>query len=42
MESNVGMCIRAALGSTLMESGGKKQDRGEGKIKLGCCPDDLS
>lgn len=42
MESSVGMCIRGVLGSALVESGGKKQDREEGKIKLGCCPDNIS
>ena len=42
MEFSVGICIRVALGVNTVESGGKKQDRAEGKIKLDHWLDDLS
>ena len=34
MEFSVGMCIGVALGSNTVESGGKKQGKAEGRIKL--------
>ena len=42
IEFSAGMFIRAALGINTVESGGKKQDRAEGKIKLDYWVDDLS
>lgn len=43
MEISVEMFIRGVpLGSTLVESEGKKWDRAEGKVKLRHWPDDLS
>ena len=42
MEFSAGMCIRGALGVKTVESGGKKQGKAEGRIKLNHCPDDLS
>ena len=41
-EFSAGMFIRAALGINTVESGGKKRDRAEGKIKLDHWLDDLS
>ena len=42
IEFGAGMFIRAALGINTVESGGKKRDRAEGKIKLDHWLDDLS
>ena len=42
IEFSAGMFIRAALGINSVESGGKKRDRAEGKIKLDHCLDDFS
>ena len=42
MEFSAGMCIRVALGVNTVESGGKKQGKAEGRIKLDHLPDDLS
>ena len=41
-EFSAGMFIRAALGINTVESGGKKRDRAEGKIKLDHWLDDFS
>ena len=42
MEFNDEMSIRGALGVNTVESGGKKQGKAEGKIKLDHWPDSLS
>ena len=42
MEFNAGMCIRGALGVNTVESGGKKQGKAEGTIKLDHWPDNLA
>ena len=42
IEFSAGMFIRVALGVNTVESGGKKRDRAEGKIKLDHWLDDLS
>ena len=42
MEFSSGMCIRGALGVNTVESGGNKQGKAEGRIKLDHWPDDLS
>ena len=42
MEFSSGMCIRGALGVNTVESGGTKQGKAEGRIKLDHWPDDLS
>ena len=42
MELSAGMCIKGALGVNIVESGGKKQGKGEGRIKLDHWPDNLS
>ena len=42
MEFSAGMCIRGALGVNTVESGGNKQGKAEGRIKLDHWPDDLS
>ena len=42
MEFSAGICVRGALGVNTVESGGKKQGKAEGRIKLDQWPDDLS
>ena len=42
MEFSAGICIRVALGIKTVESGGKKQGKAEGRIKLDHWPDDPS
>ena len=42
MEFSSRMCIRGALGVNTVESGGKKQGKAEGRIKLDHWPDALS
>ena len=42
MEFSAGVFIMAVLGINTVESGGKKRDRAEGKIKLDHWLDDLS
>ena len=42
MEFSAGMCIGGALGVNTVESGGKKQGKAEGRIRLDHWPDDLS
>ena len=42
MEFSAGVFIMTALGINTVESGGKKWDRAEGKIKLDHWLDDLS
>ena len=42
MEFSAGMFIRGALGINTVESGGKKQGKAEGRIKLDHWPENLS